>query len=125
MTHRFAKFVSIARQERCILFILDLILDATVPTSAAATNCFLYYKNIYISSNHIMDLLASSLLNQLAHFQKKNTRKQMDYTNHIPRDFLVHDLNLHLSVLVLLVRKICRLDDQMDAMISSNSSNDF
>ncbi|KAL2720904.1 hypothetical protein V1478_009950 [Vespula squamosa] len=77
------------------------------------------------SSNHTMDLLASSLLNQLAHFQRKNvkkaTKKRIDYTNHIRHDFLVHDLNLHLSVLVLLVQKICQLDDQMDAMISSNS----
>jgi len=39
--HLLAKFVSIARPERCILLMLALILDAMVPTSVATTNCFL------------------------------------------------------------------------------------
>lgn len=40
-SHLLAKFISIARPERCMLLILALILDATVPISVATTSCFL------------------------------------------------------------------------------------
>lgn len=43
--HLLAKFVSMARPERCMLLMLALILDATVPTSVATTNCFLQIFN--------------------------------------------------------------------------------
>lgn len=50
--HLLAKFVSMARPERCMLFMLALILDATVPTSVATTNCFLQTSSFNFSLFH-------------------------------------------------------------------------
>lgn len=74
--HLLAKFVSIARPERCMLLMLDLILDATVPTSVAATNCFLNKHSVLLDLMRNLESYFSSQRNAYIciYFREHNLR---------------------------------------------------